>query len=170
MEPLLRVINLSKRFGNLPAVRQVSFDVKPGEVVGLAGSIGSGKSVLVMLLAGLYVPNEGSIYFDNKRLKWPFNAQRFGIGVIHQKPDLADRMDVVANIFLGNELGWPAGFAWLKIPDHRRMEEETKRILTELGVPIDSLREKVSDLSSEERQMIAIARVLTQQCKVGDYR
>ena len=109
MEPLLRVINLSKRFGNLPAVKQVSFDIQPGEVVGLAGSIGSGKSVLVMLLAGLYVPNEGSIYFDNKRLKWPFNAQQFGIGVIHQKPDLADRMDVVNNIFLGNEVGWPSG-------------------------------------------------------------
>ena len=166
MEPLLRVINLSKRFGNLPAVRQVSFDVQPGEVVGLAGSIGSGKSVLVMLLAGLYVPNEGSIYFDNKRLKWPFNAQRFGIGVIHQKPDLADRMDVVANIFLGNEHGWPAGLHWLKMPDQRRMEKETKRILTELGVPITSLRGKVSDLSSEERQMIAIARVLTQHVRL----
>ena len=166
MEPLLRVINISKRFGNLPAVKQVSFDVQPGEVVGLAGSIGSGKSVLVMLLAGLYVPNEGSIYFDNKRLKWPFNAQRFGIGVIHQKPDLADRMDVVANIFLGNEHGWPAGLHWLKMPDQRRMEEETKRILIELGVPIGSLREKVSNLSSEERQMIAIARVLTQHVRL----
>ena len=166
MEPLLRVINLSKRFGNLPAVRQVSFDVQPGEVVGLAGSIGSGKSVLVMLLAGLYVPNEGSIFFDNKRLKWPFNAQRFGIGVIHQKPDLADRMDVVANLFLGNEYGWPAGLHWLRLPDQRRMEEDAKRILTGLGVPIASLREKVSDLSSEERQMIAIARVLTQKVRL----
>jgi signal transduction histidine kinase len=166
MEPLLRVINLSKRFGNLPAVRQVSFDVQPGEVVGLAGSIGSGKSVLVMLLAGLYVPNEGSIFFDNKRLKWPFNAQRFGIGVIHQKPDLADRMDVVANLFLGNEYGWPAGLHWLRLPDQRRMEEAAKRILTGLGVPIASLREKVSDLSSEERQMIAIARVLTQKVRL----
>jgi signal transduction histidine kinase len=166
MEPLLRVINLSKRFGNLPAVRQVSFDVQPGEVVGLAGSIGSGKSVLVMLLAGLYVPNEGSLYFDDKRLKWPFNAQRFGIGVIHQKPDLADRMDVVANIFLGNEPGWPTGFPWLKVPDKRRMEIEAKRILSELGVPIPSLRVKVSDLTSEERQMIAIARVLTQHVRL----
>jgi signal transduction histidine kinase len=166
MEPLLRVINLSKRFGNLPAVKQVSFDIQPGEVVGLAGSIGSGKSVLVMLLAGLYVPNEGSIYFDNKRLKWPFNAQQFGIGVIHQKPDLADRMDVVNNIFLGNEVGWPSGFNWLKIPDQYKMEKEAKRILTELGVPISSLREKVSDLSSEERQMIAIARVLTQHVRL----
>ncbi len=162
MEPLLRVINLSKRFGNLPAVSQVSFDVQPGEVVGLAGSIGSGKSVLVMLLAGLYIPNEGSIYFNNRSLSWPFNAQRLGIGVIHQKPDLADRMDVVANMFLGNESGWPANLHWLKVPDQRKMEKEAERILNELGVPIPSLGEKVSNLSSEERQLIAIARVLTQ--------
>ena len=166
MEPLLRVINLSKQFGNLPAVRQVSFDIQPGEVVGLAGSIGSGKSVLVMLLAGLYVPNEGNIFFDNKRLKWPYNAQRFGIGVIHQKPDLADRMDVVANMFLGNEAGWPTGSRWLKFPDQHKMEQEAGRILAELGVPIPSLREKVSNLSSEERQMIAIARVLTQHVRL----
>jgi len=166
MEPLLRVINLTKQFGNLPAVRQVSFDIQPGEVVGLAGSIGSGKSVLVMLLAGLYVPNEGSLFFDNKRLKWPYNAQRFGIGVIHQKPDLADRLDVVANMFLGNETGWPAGSQWLKFPDQHKMEQEAGRILAELGVPIPSLREKVSNLSSEERQMIAIARVLTQHVRL----
>ena len=166
MEPLLRVINLTKQFGNLPAVRQVSFDIQPGEVVGLAGSIGSGKSVLVMLLAGLYVPNEGSIFFDNKRLKWPYNAQRLGIGVIHQKPDLADRMDVVANMYLGNESGWPAGSRWLKIPDQHKMELEAGRILAELGVPIPSLRERVSNLSSEERQMIAIARVLTQHVRL----
>ncbi len=162
MDPLLRVINLSKRFGNLPAVHQVSFDVQPGEVVGLAGSIGSGKSVLVMLLAGLYNPNEGSIFFNNRPLSWPFNAQHLGIGVIHQKPDLADRMDVIANMFLGNEIGWPPSLQWLKIPDLRRMEKEAGRILGELGVPIHSLKEKVSNLSSEERQMIAIARVLTQ--------
>jgi ABC-type multidrug transport system ATPase subunit len=56
MEPLLRVINLSKYFGTLPAIQQVSFEVRPGEVVGLTGSIGSGKSVLAMLLAGLYSP------------------------------------------------------------------------------------------------------------------
>ena len=91
MEPLLRVINISKRFGTLPAVQQVSFEVYPGEVVGLTGSIGSGKSVLVMLLAGLYAPNEGDIYFANQyafdcghcnyrrigRWFWRFNRKYF---------------------------------------------------------------------------------------------
>jgi signal transduction histidine kinase len=161
MDPLLRVINLSKWFGTLPAVQQVSFDVNPGEIVGLAGSIGSGKSVLVMLMAGLYEPNEGDIYFTNRRLNWPFSAPALGIGVIHQRPSLADRLDVVSNIFLGNEIGWPAGLGWLRILNHRQMDQEARRILSQLGVDLGSLREKVSNLSGEQRQMIAIARVFT---------
>ncbi|MBA4379912.1 MAG: histidine kinase, partial [Anaerolinea sp.] len=161
MEPLLRVVNLSKSFGTLPVIQQVSFEVQPGEVVGLTGSIGSGKSVLVMLLAGLYEPNEGDIYFTNKRLSWPFAAQSLGIGVIHQRPTLADQMDVVSNIFLGNEIGWPARLGWLKILNPHRMYQEANRILAQLGVPVNSVHEKVSNLSGELRQMIAIARVLT---------
>jgi signal transduction histidine kinase len=166
MEPLLRVINLSKRFGTLPAIQQVSFEINPGEVVGIAGSIGSGRSVLVMLLAGLYIPNEGDIYFANQRLIWPFRAQSLGIGVIHQKPDLADRMDVTSNIFLGNEIGWPAALHWLKVPNRRRMDEEAARILAQLDVQVDSLRDKVSNLTGEQRQMIAVARVLTQSARL----
>jgi signal transduction histidine kinase len=166
MEPLLRVISLSKRFDLLPAVRQVSFDIQPGEVVGLTGNIGSGKSVLVMLLAGLYEPNDGSIYFANRRLVWPFNAKAIGIGVIHQRPDLADQMDIVSNIFLGNEIGWPASFGWLRLPNRRRMQQEAARILTDLDVTVPSLHEKVSNLSNEVRQMIAIARVLTYPVKL----
>ena len=136
MEPLLRVISLSKRFDILPAVQQVSFDLQPGEVVGLTGNIGSGKSVLVMLLAGLYEPNEGAIYFANRRLIWPYNAKAIGIGVIHQRPDLADGMDIVSNIFLGNEIGWPASFGWLRFPNRRRMQQEAERILTDLDVAV----------------------------------
>ena len=60
---MLRVTNLSKTFGTLPVIQQVSFDISPGEVVGLTGSIGSGKSVLAMLLAGLYEPDEGRHLF-----------------------------------------------------------------------------------------------------------
>ncbi len=161
MEPLLRVVNLCKRFDTLSAVEGVSFDIRPGEVVGLAGNIGSGKSVLVMLLAGLYGATHGDIYFADKLLTWPFNAGKLGIGVIHQKPTLNDEMDISTSIFLGNELGWPAGLGPLRILDRRKMDKEAKRILNEVGVSVPSLREKVASLSGEKRQMIAIARVLT---------
>jgi signal transduction histidine kinase len=161
MEPLLRVVNLSKSFGTLPVIQQVSFEILPGEVVGMTGSIGSGKSVLVMLLAGLHEPNEGEMYFRGQRLTWPFTTQSLGIGVIYQKPTLDEQFDVVSNIFLGNEIGWPTRLGELKIINPYKMYHEANRILTSLGVQISSVHEKVSNLSSEQRQMIAIARVLT---------
>lgn len=161
MEPLLRLNRISKSFGTLPVIQRVSFDIHQGEVVGLTGSIGSGKSVLVMMLAGLYEPDEGEIYFSGKRLSWPFAAQSLGIGVIHQRPTLSEKLDLVSNIFLGNEIGWPKGLGPLKLLDHDKMNREAARILAQLDVQIDSLEEKVSNLSIEQRQMIAIARVFT---------
>jgi signal transduction histidine kinase len=166
MEPLLRVINLSKYFGTLPAIQQVSFEVRPGEVVGLTGSIGSGKSVLAMLLAGLYSPTEGEIYFANKRLSWPYAANSLGISVIYQRATLVDKFDVVSNIFLGNEIGWPARLGGLRVLNSDRMIEEAVRILTPLGIDANSIHEKVSNLSGELRQMIAIARVLTHPARM----
>jgi signal transduction histidine kinase len=160
MDPLLRVFNLSKRFGTLTAIHQVDFDVYPGEVVGLAGRSGSGKSVLAMLLAGLDAPDMGDIYFAEQRLTWPFQTHRIGLEVIHQRPNLAENLSITSNIFLGNEMGWPKKFNWLKTPNERRMDLEANRILTELGVRFNSLEEKVSNLSSEQRQLIAIARTV----------
>jgi signal transduction histidine kinase len=161
MEPILRVVNLSKSFGTLPAVQHVSFEVQPGEVVGLTGSIGSGKSVLAMLLAGLYESSEGDIYFANKHLNWPYVANSLGIGVIHQRYTLNDQFDVVSNIFLGNEIGWPVNLRSLRIIDSDRMIREAMNILTQLGMDANIIHEKMINLSGEQRQMIAIARVLT---------
>jgi signal transduction histidine kinase len=161
MESLLQVENLSKSFGTLPVIQQVSFQVDPGEVVGLTGSIGSGKSVLVMLLSGLYEPDEGMIHFASRRLSFPFRAPSLGIGVIHQRPTLADHLDVVSNIFLGNEIGWPAGLGICKIINYDKMAREANRLLSLLDVHVNSLDEKVSNLSGEQRQMIAIARIFT---------
>ncbi len=166
MDPLLRVINLSKNFGNLLAVQQVSFEVAPGEVVGLAARSGSGKTVLTMLLAGLYPASEGEIYFSGRRLEWPFPARALGIEVIHQKPDLADQLDITSNIFLGSEVGRPTVARWWKVPNRRWMDKEAARILRQLDVPFNSLHEKVANLSSEKRQMIAIARTMTRPVRL----
>ena len=166
MEPLLRAINLSKSFGTLTAIQGVSLEVYPGEAVGIAGQSGSGKSALCMLLAGLDTPNEGDIYFDGRRLQYPFQARTLGIEVIHQEPDLAERLDISNNIFLGSEIGWPLVVKWLKVPNRRRMDKEAARILEQLNVHFSSLREKVGNLSSEQRQMIAIARTMTRPSRL----
>lgn len=166
MRSLLSVQELSKSFGTLPVIRQVSFEVQPGEVVGLTGSIGSGKSVLAMMIAGMYQSDEGSIFIDGKPLNWPFSAQSKGIGVVYQKPILNEQYDVVSNVFLGNEIGWPKNFGWFKVLDDSKMDYETRQILAQLGVKLKSLHEKVSNLSGMQRQLISIARVLTHSLKL----
>jgi signal transduction histidine kinase len=166
MEPLLRAVNLSKSFGTLPVVQRVSLEIYRGEVVGLAGQSGAGKSALAMLLAGFYVPNEGEIIFDVQRLRWPFDARALGIELIHQQPDLAEGLDISSNVFLGNEIGWSLGGKWLKIPNRRRMDKETARILSQLGMRFESVRVVVANLSGEQRQLIAIARAMTRPSKL----
>jgi signal transduction histidine kinase len=166
MEPLLKAVNLSKRFGTLPVVQRVNLDVYPGEVVGIAGQSGSGKSTLVTLLAGFHIPDEGELYFVGRRLQWPFNARALGIEIIYQTPSLAENLDITSNIFLGNEIGWPSRSKWLKVPNRQRMDREATRILAQLDMPLTSLREAVANLSSEQRQMVAIARAMTRMPKM----
>jgi signal transduction histidine kinase len=168
MQPLLRVINLSKNFGTLVALSQVSLDVSPGEVVGLAGRSGSGKSVLVSVLGGLYAPGGGDVYFDGRRVNVfrPHVMRALGIEVIHQKADLAEDLDITSNIFLGSELGRTIGRGWLRLPDQKRMEREAVRILDRLGVQFGSPREKARNLSGEQRQIIAIARAMARPARL----
>ncbi len=160
MTHILKAINISKTFGTLPVIQNVSMHISSGEVVGIAGQSGAGKSALMMLLTGFLVPDEGELFFDDQILRWPFNGRTLGIEVIHQHPDLAEDLDVTSNVFLGNELGWPLGNIWFKFPNRRGMAKETVRILSQLGTNFDDPHEIVANLSSEQRQLIAIARVM----------
>lgn len=160
MEPILQCIGLTKYFGSLGALERLSFTVAPGEVVGLVGRSGAGKSVLAELLAGLLTPSEGEMLIDGRRLGWPFRAPRYGVAVVPQRPALADRLDVSANIFLGSEIGWPQRLGWLRFPDRRRMDQLAAEALAKLELSGDMLRATVNQLSSEQRQLVAIARAI----------
>jgi len=160
MEPILKVSHLSKHFGTLVAVKDVSFEVYAGEVVGLVGWSDAGKSVIAMLLAGVDAADTGEILFAGQSLRGPYSAQALGIRMIPQHPELIERLDITEVIFLGSELCWPSGGAWLSIPNRRRMDREASRILDELGLPVTSLREKVANLSGEQRQMLSIAQAM----------
>jgi ABC-type sugar transport system ATPase subunit len=106
MEPLLRAVNLTKRFGGLVAVENVSFDVRPGEVIGLVGDNGAGKSTFIKMISGVYQPDDGEIYFDGKKVSFidPRDARDLGIETIYQDLALAENLDVGSNIFLGREM------------------------------------------------------------------
>jgi signal transduction histidine kinase len=166
MEPLLRAKDLCHSLGTLPLIRDMSLEVYPGEVVGLAGQSGAGKSALAMLLAGVYAPDAGDLYFAGRQLSLPFQARALGIEVIHQQPEMAEGLDITRNVFLGSELGWKLFGRWLKVPDLRRMDEEAARILGQLGVHYSTLRVQVTNLSGEQRQLIAIARAMTHPARL----
>jgi ABC-type sugar transport system ATPase subunit len=106
MEPILRAVNLTKKFGGLVAVDNVSFDVNPGEVIGLVGDNGAGKSTFIKMISGVYQPDGGEIFFDGKKVNFadPRDARDQGIETIYQDLALAENLDVGANIFLGREL------------------------------------------------------------------
>ena len=96
-----------------------------------------------------------------QQLQWPFPAHEMGIGIVYQEPALTDSFDVTSNIFLGHELGRQFLRWTLNIPDQRRMEVEAKRLLDALDVRIPSLQVPVGNLSSEQRQLVAIAQVMS---------
>lgn len=162
MDPLLRVINVSRAFSDLWALENVNLDIMPGEVVGIAGSSGAGKSVLAKIVAGLLEPTSGDLYFDGRRYGGlrPYMVRALGIEVIHQKPELVDQLDITANVFLGREVTgglWKRSMRWADI---EAMDARTQSIMDDLGVRFNSLHEKAANLSGEERQVVAIARAL----------
>lgn len=161
MEPLLKIVNLSKRFGTLAALRKINLSLYPSEVIGITGQSGSGKSTLAMILAGINPPDEGKIIFKHRQMHWPLNVRSMGIEVIHQNPRLAENLDITSNIFLGNEIASPIFSKWLKIPNQYEMDQKAAALLERLKVDYTSLREEVYNLSLEKRQMIAIAQAMT---------
>lgn len=166
MEPLVKAVNLSAAVGTVPMIRQVSLDIQAGEVVGLAGQSGAGKSALAMLLAGVYTPDEGKLYFAGQPLRWPFRARPLGIEVVYQQPEMAETLDITTNVFLGHEIGWSLVGQGLMVPNRRRMDREAARILAQLGMSFRSLRDRMADLSGEQRQLIAIARAMTHPARL----
>lgn len=158
--PLLQVVDLSKRFGTLTVLQHINFSLAPGEVLGIAGHSGAGKSVLAKLIAGLYAPSSGDIYFGGQKVRWPRVRQQPELAVIHQTPDLAENLDITENIFLGNEVGWSLFGKWPIAPNRTQMDEKAKTILTHLNARLPALDEKVGNLSSEQRQLVAIAQAM----------
>ncbi|MEI2764682.1 MAG: ATP-binding cassette domain-containing protein [Dermatophilaceae bacterium] len=160
--PVLSMTGVSKRFGAVQALKDIEFDVRPGEVVALVGDNGAGKSTLVKAIAGVYTPDEGSVVFDGHRvvISSPAEAQRLGIATVFQDLALCDNLDVVANLFLGNELRRGRAL------DEVTMEKESWRLLRELSARIPSVRIPIASLSGGQRQTVAIARSLLGRPKV----
>ena len=135
--PLLEARDLSKRFGGVQALQQVSFRLHAGEVLALAGDNGAGKSTLIKCISGVHHPDEGEILYRGRpvRLDNPREARERGIETIYQDLALADNLDVGANVFLGRE---PATrrFGVLPAIDRRRMRAAAREVLKTLEIEI----------------------------------
>ncbi len=161
LQPILRVLDVRKSFGRVEALKGVSFEVYPGEVVGLLGDNGAGKSTLIKLIMGVYRPDSGKIVFQGKEVHFlsPSEARGLGIESVPQGGAVVQFMDITRNFFLGRER-LKRLFGPIKLLDIRTMEREAADLVSEVGVRVRSPRERVSVLSGGERQAISIGRVL----------
>jgi simple sugar transport system ATP-binding protein len=160
-EPVLRAVNLVKRFGGLIAVNDVSFDLHAGEVVALAGDNGAGKSTLIKMISGVYHPDGGRIYLEGKEITMasPLEARSLGIETIYQDLALCENLDATVNIFLGRE---PTKrlFGIFKQVDRAHMLTESNKVLDRLDIHIPNLRRPIRQMSGGQRQAVAIARAV----------
>jgi ABC-type sugar transport system ATPase subunit len=162
-EPLLRCVELSKRFGGVHAIERVSFDLARGEVLALAGDNGAGKSTLIKMISGVFQPDEGQIRYKGGRVAFagPRDARAAGIETIYQDLALADNLDVGENVFLGRE---PVRRVLGLLPriDRRAMREAAGEVLETLEIDIArrKLGEPVRNLSGGQRQAVAIGRAI----------
>ena len=159
---VLELTGVSKTFGAVQALKDIDFDVHPGEVVALVGDNGAGKSTLVKTIAGVYTPDAGRMVFAGRQVAVgsPAEAQQLGIATVFQDLALCDNLDVVANLFLGREVHRGRAL------DEVTMEQESWRLLRQLSAKIPSVRIPVASLSGGQRQTVAIARSLLGEPKV----
>jgi ABC-type sugar transport system ATPase subunit len=160
--PLFALRGVTKRFGGVTAVEDVSFDLRAGEVHALVGENGAGKSTLMKIVNGLYAPDDGAFEVDGAEVTFhsPRDAEATGIAMIPQELDVFPELTAAENLFVGRprpRTGW-RGLDWAS------MREEAERRLASLGVELD-VGLPVRMLSTANRQIVLIARAL-----IGDAR
>ena len=162
---LVEVRGVSKNFGAIRALTDVSFAVEPGEVVGLMGDNGAGKSTMVKLIAGNFPPNEGEVLVDGQVCHFykPIEARAKGIEVVYQDLALADNLTAAQNVFLGREI--KKGFWPFRILDKKAMIDRSAALFAELKSETRP-RDLVRKMSGGQRQAVAIARTRLSNAKL----
>lgn len=162
-EYLLEMKNINKSFGGIKVLKDVNFNLRRGEVLGLCGENGAGKSTLMKILCGLYSTDTGKIFLDGQEvcLDSPRQAQKMGVAMIPQEILLVQELSVMENIFLGYEKVGKLNF--LK---KSQMVEHTKKLLADLNSSYIQPDFIVGTLSKAHQQLIAIARRIQQGGKI----
>jgi rhamnose transport system ATP-binding protein len=160
--PPVALANVSKRFAATQALADVSLELLPGEIHGLVGENGAGKSTIVKVLAGIHQPDSGSVLLDGKPvlLHGPAHARALGIATVHQEPRLFPDLTVAENVFMGHTpTGRMGSINW------RQMRKSADAIFESLNVRLDSAA-VVRGLSMADQQLIEIAKALSVEARV----
>jgi ABC-type sugar transport system ATPase subunit len=162
-EPLLKVRGLDKHFGPVQALYHVDLDLPAGQVTALCGDNGAGKSVLTKCIAGIYMPDQGEIFWEGHpvHIRAARDASRLGIETVYQDLALADNLDIVQNMFLGRER------LQLGLLNEDSMERAAAETLASLRVTtVRSIRQPVASLSGGQRQSVAVAKAVMWNSKL----
>ena len=165
-DPILEFRNISKLFGSVIALSNVSANVYPGEVTCLLGDNGAGKSTLIKILAGVHQPTEGEYFFEGQKVFFnsPRQALAKGIAMVYQDLALIPLMSIWRNFFLGNEP--EKGWGPLRHYDINFARSTVREELGKIGIDIRDPEQPVGTLSGGERQSLAIARAVYFGAKV----
>lgn len=162
MESALSIISVSKSFPGVQALKNVSMDVRPGEVHALVGENGAGKSTLINIISGVYRPDSGEIklFDETVDIQSSHQARRLGINTVYQELSVVPQLTVAENIFLGREPRTPSGFF-----DWNTLFKEAQKVIDTIGYEIDA-RTRVDTLPIAEQQMVEIARCVSAESKI----
>ena len=155
----IKLVNITKTFGKVFANRNINFSVKKGEIHSLLGENGSGKSTLMNVLSGIYSPDSGSIFIEEKKvsLKSPAHSIKLGVGMIHQHFKLIDDMTAAENIILGCKQGI--------FISKDKISTDLKKLSTQFGLDID-FEKSVYNMSVGEKQTVEILKVLYRGARI----
>ncbi len=166
---ILRVVNLSKNFGGIKAVDNVSLDFYTNEIVGIVGDNGAGKSTLIKMISGAYERDSGDIYLDGQHINVENTTEaiKLGIETVYQNNTLVDHLDAPKNFFLGRErvtnniLGRLFGFL-----DMKSMRQDTLKTLQNLKIELKNINAPVKLLSGGQQQSVVVGRAAYWKGKV----
>ncbi len=161
--PLFSLRKISKEFGHVKALKDVDFDIRSGEVLGLVGDNGAGKSTIVKILCGIYRPDSGSILKRSKEIQLsnPSLSSASGIAAVFQDLRMINIGSVAHNVFLNRE---PRKFKFFLA--FKKMELDAREVLLRMNINLPSVRVSFESLSGGQRQAVAIARAISQNAEL----
>ena len=161
----LRAENIVKRFGPVTALDGVSFELAPGEILGILGDNGAGKSTLMKILTGFQPPSSGQLFVNGRptHLRSVDHARTLGIECVYQDLALAGTISIYHNMFLNREILYPGP---LRLLNNRAMRRRAQECLEQIGVRVPSVDMEVERLSGGQRQAIAVARAVNANARI----